>query len=249
MREAGRTGGGRGRWGSALSGLAMAVGCVLFLGGFVWGALLYKPYTVPTTSMAPTIAQGDRVLAQRVDGDQVHRGDVVVFNDADWGDMPMVKRVVGVGGDKVVCCTKDGRLSVNGKPIEEPYLEGGDDASASTTKFTVAVPDGELFMMGDNRDESLDSRVRLGDDSHGAVPRGAVDARVDAVVWPLAGAGMTGPAENFASLPGGISQPGPLPLVGASIGAGAVLVLGGAALGSIAQAAARRSARVPARAA
>ena len=113
---------GRGRLGNVLSNLAVAVGCVLFLGGFAWGAVVYKPYTVPTDSMTPTVNAGDRVLAERVDGGDVRRGDVVVFTDSTWGDVPMVKRVVGVGGDKVACCDKDGRLTVNGKPIDEPYL-------------------------------------------------------------------------------------------------------------------------------
>lgn len=99
-----RTSDGGGKLGSALSGLAVAVGCVLFLGGFAWGAVEYKPYTVPTDSMTPTVKVGDRVLAQRIDSSAVHRGDVVIFQDPDWGDMPMVKRVVGVGGDKVACC-------------------------------------------------------------------------------------------------------------------------------------------------
>lgn len=98
---------GRGRtMGSVLSGLAVAVGCVLFLGGFVWAALIYRPYTVPTDSMTPTIAVGARVLAEKVDGSQIRRGDIVVFKDSTWGDLPMVKRVVGVGGDKIACCTE-----------------------------------------------------------------------------------------------------------------------------------------------
>jgi len=99
MSRTGRTAKGRGKAGSVLSGIAVALGCVLFLGGFVWGAVVYQPYTVPTDSMTPTIGAGDRVLAQRIDGDQVKRGDVVVFREASWGDMPMVKRVVGIGGD------------------------------------------------------------------------------------------------------------------------------------------------------
>src|SRR5690242_5741513 len=114
MSRTGRAQGGRGRLGSTLSGLAVALGCVLFLGGFVWGALVYRPYTVPTNSMSPTIVAGDRVLAQRVDGTGIKRGDVVVFRQQSWGNMPMVKRVVAVGGDTVGCCT-DGRLTVNGK--------------------------------------------------------------------------------------------------------------------------------------
>ena len=81
------------RTGQRLSGLAVALGLVLFLGGFAWGAVVYRPYTVPTSSMAPTIAVGDRVLAERVDGADVRRGDVVVFKDATWANAPMVKRV------------------------------------------------------------------------------------------------------------------------------------------------------------
>ena len=79
MSGTGRTEDGRGRLGNALSGLAVAVGCVLFLGGFVWGAVVYQPYTVPTDSMTPTVKAGDRVLAERIDGDEVRRGDIVVF--------------------------------------------------------------------------------------------------------------------------------------------------------------------------
>src|SRR6476660_1118564 len=96
--------GGHSRLRGYLSGLAVAVGCVLFLGGFAWGAVEYQPYTVPTDSMQPTDNPGDRVLGQRIDGSAVHRGDVVVFDDPTWGIVPMVKRVVGVGGDKVACC-------------------------------------------------------------------------------------------------------------------------------------------------
>lgn len=122
MSKAIRTDEGHGRLGNRLSGLAVALGCVLFLGGFVWGAVLYQPYTVPTDSMHPTVKSDSRVLAERVDGEEVRRGDVVVFQDSVWGAVPMVKRVVGVGGDKVACCDKSGRLTVNGKPVEEPYL-------------------------------------------------------------------------------------------------------------------------------
>ena len=102
------------RTGQRLSGLAVALGLVLFLGGFAWGAVVYRPYTVPTSSMTPTIDAGDRILAQRVDGGEVRRGDVVVFKDATWANAPMVKRVVAIGGDTVACC-QDGKLKVNGK--------------------------------------------------------------------------------------------------------------------------------------
>ncbi|MGW1096021.1 signal peptidase I [Streptomyces sp. NPDC002455] len=241
---------GRGRLGNVLSNLAVAVGCVLFLGGFAWGAVVYKPYTVPTDSMTPTVNAGDRVLAERVDGGDVRRGDVVVFTDSTWGDVPMVKRVVGVGGDKVACCDKEGRLTVNGKPIEEPYLraEGasalasaGGGTSASAQKFTADVPEGQLFLLGDERSTSMDSRVHLEDPGQGSVPRSAVEARVDAIAWPMNG--MIGRPGAFASLPGGVSSEGPLPLQIGAVVAGAVLILGGAAYGPLAARSARGNTR------
>ncbi|MFE9723338.1 signal peptidase I [Streptomyces sp. NPDC005794] len=251
MSGSGRTD-GRGRLGNALSNLAVAVGCVLFLGGFAWGAVVYKPYTVPTESMAPTVNAGDRVLAERLDGDDVRRGDVVVFIDSTWGDVPMVKRVVGVGGDKVACCDKDGRLTVNGKPIEEPYLraEGASsltsadgEAPASPQNFTADVPEGQLFLLGDERSTSMDSRVHLEEPGQGSVPRSAVQARVDAVVWPMNG--MIGRPAAFAALPGGVSSDGPLPLQVGALAVGVVLILGGAAYGPLVARSAQRGSRRP----
>ncbi|GAA3778859.1 signal peptidase I [Streptomyces phyllanthi] len=224
-----RTDEGRGRLGSTLSGLAMALGCVLFLGGFAWGAVLYQPYTVPTDSMAPTITAGDRVLAQRIDGGQVRRGDVVVFRQKSWGDMPMVKRVVAVGGDKVACCT-EGKLTVNGKKIDEGYLPEGQDAEAMGIP-EVTVPKGRLFLLGDERSGSLDSTAHLTEAGSGTVPRTSVDARVDAVVWPMDG--MLARPTGFETL-GSLSTPGPLRLITTAIAVGAVLVLGGGAYGPIA---------------
>ncbi|MEE1941845.1 signal peptidase I [Streptomyces sp. TRM 70361] len=227
MSRAGRTGGGRGRLGHVLSSVATATGCVLFLGGFVWAAVLYRPYTVPTGSMAPTVDAGDRVLAQRIDGDQVRRGDIVVFRDSVWGGLPVTKRVVGVGGDTVECCDDRGRLTVNGTPVDEPYVRGQD--RASLTAFETTVPEGRLFLLGDHRSESLDSRTHLQDANSGSVDRDAVTGRVDATVWPLSGAGMVDRPGSFADLPGGISRPGPLGPLLAAIAAGAALILGGAA--------------------
>ncbi|MFB8114364.1 MULTISPECIES: signal peptidase I [unclassified Streptomyces] len=240
---------GRGRIGTVVSNLAVAVGCVLFLGGFAWGAVVYKPYTVPTDSMTPTVNAGDRILAERVDGAEVRRGDVVVFTDSTWGDVPMVKRVVGVGGDKIACCDKDGRLTVNGKAVDEPYLRtegasafgGAAGAPASPQDFTAAVPEGQLFLLGDERSTSMDSRVHLEDPGHGSVPRSAVEARVDAVVWPYHG--MIGRPGAFAALPGGVSSEGPLPLQAGVLVLGVVLILGGAAYGPLVARSARGAER------
>jgi signal peptidase I len=235
MSRTGRAQEGRGRLGSTLSGLVVALGCVLFLGGFVWGALVYRPYTVPTNSMSPTIVAGDRVLAQRVDGTDIKRGDVVVFRQQSWGNMPMVKRVVAVGGDTVGCCT-GGKLTVNGRQIEESYLAHGQPAEFKTIP-TITVPKDRLFLLGDERSGSLDSSAHLTEAFSGTVPRSAVDARVDAVVWPMNG--MLARPTGFEAL-GPLSSPGPLRLILGVIVAGAVLVLGGAAYGPIAKLADRR---------
>ncbi|MEU3982210.1 signal peptidase I [Streptomyces sp. NPDC026672] len=220
-----------GRLGQTLSGVAVALGLVLFLGGFVWGAVVYRPYTVPTSSMSPTIGVGDRVLAQRVDGGEVRRGDVVVFKDKTWiADADVVKRVVAVGGDTVACCT-DGKLTVDGKPIDEPYLPKGSLAEVSGFP-TVKVPEGRLFLLGDERQGSLDSTAHLTDAASGTVSRDAVNARVDAVAWPMKG--MLGRPTGFEAL-GTLSQPGPLRMIVAVIVVGAVLVLGGGAYGPVAK--------------
>jgi signal peptidase I len=236
-RTAPRSGGGTSsgpvgtRTGQLVSGLAVALGLVLFLVGFGWGALAYRPYTVPTSSMSPTIHAGDRVLAQRIDGDEVRRGDVVVFTDKSWvTNASVVKRVVAVGGDTVSCCT-DGKLTVNGKQIEEPYLPKG--SLAEITDFpTVKVPAGRLFLLGDERQGSLDSTAHLTDAASGTVARTAVTARVDAVVWPWNG--LLKRPTGFETL-GTLSQPGPLRTILWLIAGGAVLVLGGGAYGPIAK--------------
>ncbi|WP_217141740.1 signal peptidase I [Streptomyces sp. AC627_RSS907] len=218
------------RTGQRLSGLAVALGLALFLGGFAWAAVVYRPYTVPTGSMTPTIDAGDRVLAQRVDGTDVRRGDVVVFKDKTWADAPMIKRVVAVGGDTVSCC-HEGRLKVNGKVIDESYLPAGTPAESSGFP-AVSVPEGRLFLLGDERSGSLDSTAHLTDAAGGTVARDAVDGRVDAVVWPMSG--MLERPAGFEAL-GGLSSPGPLRTVVALVIAGIVLIIGGAAYGPLAE--------------
>ncbi|MFJ3338195.1 signal peptidase I [Streptomyces sp. NPDC086766] len=224
------TGPAGGRTGQRLSGVAVALGLVLFLAGFAWAAVVYRPYTVPTSSMTPTINIGDRVLAQRVDGGEVRRGDVVVFTDKSWvTNAPVVKRVVAVGGDTVSCC-KQGKLTVNGKRIDEPYLKGGVAEAANFP--TVKVPAGRLFLLGDEREGSLDSTAHLTDAAKGTVSRDAVTARVDAVVWPMNG--MLERPSGFQAL-GTLSRPGPLRTMVLLIVAGAALVLLGGAYGPIAK--------------
>ncbi|MEO3852506.1 signal peptidase I [Streptomyces sp. B8F3] len=233
---------GAGRRGNVLSGLAVAVGCVLFLGGFAWGAAVYVPYTVPTSSMAPTVDSGDRVLAERISGDEVRRGDVVVFEDAAWGDLPMVKRVVAVGGDTVRCCDGQWRLTVGGAPVAEPYVTESERAAQEGFPATT-VPEGMIFLLGDRRGDSVDSRHHLAESGGGAIPRDAVKGRVDATAWPPGRVGTLERPDGFAALPGGISGPGPLGPLLLAVVAGAALILGGAAYGPVSGYARARRAR------
>ncbi len=212
MSGTGSTTDGRGRLGAMMSGLAVAVGCVLFLGGFAWAAVVYQPYTIPTDSMAPTMKPGDRVLAERIDGADVRRGDVVVFTDEVWAATPMVKRVVGIGGDKVACCDKDGRLTVNGTPstsrtssrIRRPPAAGGPRLAPGVLRHRAAGAGSSSSAT--NGPPPLTPGSTSGGQGQGSVPLSAVRGRVDAVAWPMNG--MIDRPSSFAALPGGVSAAG-----------------------------------------
>jgi len=93
-----------------------------------------------------------------------------------------IKRVIGVGGDHVVCCDALGRITVNGHPLDEPYVYPG--AKPSDSAFDVTVPAGRLWVMGDHRNDSADSRFHLNDGEHGTIPVGNVIGKAFLVVWP-----------------------------------------------------------------
>lgn len=102
-------------------------------------------------------------------------------------DTDFIKRVIGVGGDRVVCCDADGRITVNGVPLDErPYLYRNNPPSKQS--FDVLVPEGKLWVMGDHRSASADSRAHMGDPGGGFVPVDNVIGRAFAVVWPLGNA-------------------------------------------------------------
>lgn len=163
----------------------------------------------------------------------IHRGDIVVFRDPggwvpasadpeprgeiietlrsgltfvgllpDPADEHLIKRVIGVSGDRVVCCDAEGRLSVNGAPIVEPYVSPGDAPSA--LRFDITVPQDALWVMGDHRSDSKDSRYHplQGDGSQGSVPLDLVVGRAVVTVWPPAQAGpLSNHAEVFSAVP------------------------------------------------
>jgi len=124
---------------------------------------LFQAFRIPSESMVPTLLVGDRVLVNKVSYKlhDVHRGDVVVFTRPEKLEDPsgtepedLIKRVVAVGGDTVVA--RDGVLYVNNQPMTEPYVQQG--AGTFRLDEAVTVPEGQVFVMGDNRENSQDSR-------------------------------------------------------------------------------------------
>ncbi len=91
--------------------------------------------------------------------------------------------MIGTGGDRVTCCDEQGQLTVNGTPLVEDYLFPGD--APSLQPFDVEVPDGMLWVMGDHRSASADSRSHMGDPGGGFVPESSVVGRAMTVVWPI----------------------------------------------------------------
>ncbi|RCH64683.1 signal peptidase I [Streptomyces sp. SDr-06] len=99
-------------------------------------------------------------------------------------EQDLIKRVIAVGGDTVKCCDKDGRITVNGRPLDEPYVHPGNPPSL--IQFEVKVPQGRIFVMGDHRSNSADSRYHLDDGHQGTVPVSGVVGRAVVVAWPFA---------------------------------------------------------------
>jgi len=172
-------------------------------------------FFIPSGSMENTLQIDDRVAVNRLPfiSNNIKRGDVVVFRDPDnWlpaadvetapfviakakaalvavGVLPnpakqyLVKRVVGVAGDHVICCTTTGKITVNGQEMVEPYIFDGN--VPSDMNFDVTVPKGKLWVMGDHRGASADSRYHQEDINKGFVPLNRVTGRVLAVIWPI----------------------------------------------------------------
>lgn len=188
---------------------------------------LVQFFFIPSGSMENTLQINDRVAVNKlpVIGKSINRGDVVVFRDPDnWlpepysadqnkviemvkdalvavGVLPnpakqyLVKRVIGVAGDKVECCSKGKKLIINGIEIDEPYIFAGNVASESN--FNVTVPAGKLWVMGDHRGASSDSRFHQDDINNGMVPTAKVTGKVIGIIWPFKNLSFV---DSFSSL-------------------------------------------------
>ena len=181
---------------------------------FLIKTFLFQSFWIPSGSMEPTLIVGDRILVTkwRPDPLPLRRGDIVVFKDpGNWLDhvpddatgvrrigkdiltftglLPddagehLVKRIIGLPGDHVECDDPEGKVSVNGEELTEDYIAPG--ARPCGKEFSVDVPEGYLWVMGDNRDDSYDSRGHMGDPGGGTVPRANVVGQAFALVWPF----------------------------------------------------------------
>jgi len=182
--------------------------------------LIVQFFFIPSGSMENTLQIQDRVAVNKIPfiAKNINRGDVVVFRDpSNWlpepyvgnenkivakvkdalvlvGVLPnpakqyLVKRVIGVAGDEVICCTESGKLTVNGKVADEPYIFAGN--KPSEMKFNVTVPEGKIWVMGDHRSASADSRYHQDDMNNGFVPVSKITGRAYAIIWPLKNIGI-----------------------------------------------------------
>ncbi|MDO4243944.1 MAG: signal peptidase I [Actinomyces sp.] len=190
-------------------------------------SFVFQMYVIPSGSMEDTLMEGDRIVVTLYDIDSLQRGDVIVFTDpSDWlGEVPeptgvrgalqdllvairvlpqdpghhLVKRVIGMPGDRVVA-DGQGSLTVNGVEVIEPYLKPG--RSASDIAFDITVPEGYLWVMGDNRSNSADSRLHQADAHGGFVPQDHVVGVARRLIWPLSRwSALDGGTAAFAAVP------------------------------------------------
>jgi len=149
------------------------------LAALVLRTFVVQTFYIPSESMHDTLLEGDRVLVNKLayDFHDLRRGDVVVFRrppNIDIADDDLIKRVIGLPGERVE--GHDRHVYINNRQLEEPYLQR---ACGGTTDFPpVTVPAGQVFVMGDNRCDSTDSRV------FGPIDTGLVVGRAFVIIWP-----------------------------------------------------------------
>lgn len=216
--------------GSLLRELPVLIGVALVVSILV-KAFLVQAFYIPSGSMQRTLELNDRVVVNKLGKffTPIHRGDIIVFRDPggwlgapvdslgtgitgtlrkglvavgllpDPADQDLIKRVIGVGGDNVTCCDSKGRVSVNGQPLDEPYIFPGN--KPSLIEFNVTVPQGSVWVMGDHRGNSEDSRYHQDDPRKGMVPLSTVLGRAFVVIWPFNHATFLNTPATFSNIP------------------------------------------------
>ncbi|MER6215339.1 MULTISPECIES: signal peptidase I [unclassified Streptomyces] len=192
--------------------LPLLIGIALVLALLI-KTFLVQAFSIPSDSMQNTLQRGDRVLVDKLTpwfGSEPERGEVVVFHDpAQWlageptpepnvvqkvlswiGLMPsaeekdLIKRTIAVGGDTVEC-KRGGPVVVNGKPLDEPYIFPGNTPCDDMPFGPLTVPKGKIWVMGDHRQDSQDSRYHMQDSTQGFVPVDDVVGRAVVIAWPV----------------------------------------------------------------
>ena len=176
-------------------------------------AFVLQTFYIPSPSMEHTLNVNDRVLVNKLvyDFRSPRRGEVVVFEaPRDWRTTAegedFIKRVIGVGGDHIVCCDDQGRISVNGQPLDEDYLfsENGLSDAPAEEPFDVTVPEGRLWVMGDHRSASGDSleHYRQSQDLiDSTISTDAVVGRAFVVFWPFNRADWLSVPDTYDAVP------------------------------------------------
>lgn len=207
---------------------AAALVLMLMVRGF-----LVQSFYIPSGSMEPTLEPDDRILVNKVAvASSLQRGDLVVFDGTDTfadrsaghggehssragrvlgavasklsiriNESDYVKRVVGLPGDHVLCCDEKGLLVVNDIAVKEPYVYPGD--KPSDLAFDVVVPAERIWVMGDHRSDSADSRAHLGDPGGGMVALDDLIGRAGMVYWPPGRVGVLGAPDSLEGIPAG----------------------------------------------
>ncbi|GGR70839.1 hypothetical protein GCM10010169_13150 [Micromonospora fulviviridis] len=176
-------------------------------------AFVLQTFFIPSPSMENTLKIDDRVLVNKLvyDFRSPHRGEVIVFKaPTEWSGNPegedFIKRVIGVGGDHVVCCDRTGpqeRLIINGKAIDEPFIFPGN--KPADQDFDITVPKGRLWVMGDHREasgDSLEHWQQSGEDiTEATIPEDQVVGRAFTIFWPVGRAAWLSVPEQFDGIP------------------------------------------------